>query len=433
MLRNPEPILRLRGVHKSFPKASGAELLVLDDVDLEIGDGEIVCLLGRSGSGKSTLLRIIAGLLPPSTGEVRFEGEAVRGPADGIAMVFQSFALFPWLSVLENVEVGLEALGLPRAEMRKRALEAIDLIGLDGFESAYPKELSGGMRQRVGFARAIVVHPKLLLMDEAFSALDVLTAENLRTEFLELWGSGRLPIRSVLMVTHNIEEAVSMGDRILLLATNPGRIAETIRIELPRPRDRFDPAVQALVDSVYARMTARPLPPSRYVAPPAGAITEHLLQVSTNLMAGLLEILAGPAFAGRADLPHIASLLHREGHELFPLLEMLQRLGYAELEEGDILLTPEGWRFAESDPEERKANFRRQLLLHVPLAAHIRSVLDTRPRQRAPVVRFREELEDQLSAEDASDTLRAVINWGRYAELFAYDDQAEVFSLENPS
>src|SRR6201987_6428882 len=218
-------LIEIKSVCRSFPMGSGEALTVLENVDLTIRAGEIVGLLGRSGSGKSTLLRIIAGLIAPSSGNASCRGETIQGPPNGVAMVFQSFALFPWLTVLQNVELGLEALGIDNAERRKRALAAIDLIGLDGFESAYPQELSGGMRQRVGFARALVVHPDLLLMDEPFSALDVLTAERLRTDLLDLWVEGRLPIKSVLMVTHNIEEAVLMCDRVLVLSSHPGRVA----------------------------------------------------------------------------------------------------------------------------------------------------------------------------------------------------------------
>src|SRR5262249_20182638 len=219
-----EPLLDIRGVRKVYPKPGGGELLVLDDINLRVQEGEILGLLGRTGSGKSTLLRLISGLAQAAGGSINYLGRAVEGPAPGIAMVFQSFALFPWLTVLENVELGLEALGLPANEIRRRSLAAIDLIGLDGFESAYPRELSGGMRQRVGFARALVVHPNILLMDEPFSALDVLTAETLRTDFLDLWSEGQLPIKGVILVTHNIEEAVLMCDRVLLFSTNPGRI-----------------------------------------------------------------------------------------------------------------------------------------------------------------------------------------------------------------
>src|SRR6266852_743218 len=242
---NSAPLLEVHGVRRSFPKPDGSELLVLDGVELRVVEGEIVGLLGRSGSGKSTLLRLIAGLASPTSGRVRYLGQPVSGPATGIAMVFQGFALFPWLTVLQNVEIGLEALGLPEPEVRRRALAAIDLIGLDGFESAYPRELSGGMRQRVGFARALVVHPNILLMDEPLSALDLLTAETLRNDFLALWGEGQLPIKSVLIVTHNIEEAVQMCDRLLIFSTHPGRVVSEIAIDLPHPRHALDPRFRA--------------------------------------------------------------------------------------------------------------------------------------------------------------------------------------------
>src|SRR6516164_11546727 len=234
------PVIDIRKVCMAFAKASGEPLPVLADIDITLSEGEILGLLGRSGSGKSTLLRIAGGLMKPSSGEVLYRGRPLAGPAEGIAVVFQSFALYPWLTVLENVELGLDALHLSLDEATRRAMSAIDLIGLDGFQSAYPRELSGGMRQRVGFARAIVSDAVLLLMDEPFSALDVLTAETLRTDFLDLWTGGQLPTKSVLMVTHNIEEAVLMCDRLIILSANPGRIAADIPIALPRPRSRLD-------------------------------------------------------------------------------------------------------------------------------------------------------------------------------------------------
>src|SRR5215475_4844580 len=281
-------LVDIRGVCRSFPKGSGEELLVLENVDLTIRAGEIVGLLGRSGSGKSTLLRIIAGLVRPSAGSANCRGEPIIGPPNGVAMVFQSFALFPWLTVLQNVELGLEALGVDAAERRKRALAAIDLIGLDGFESAYPKELSGGMRQRVGFARAMVVHPDLLLMDEPFSALDVLTAETLRTDLVDLWIEGRLPIKSILMVTHNIEEAVLMCDRVLVFSSNPGRVAAEYKIDLPHPRNRLDPTFRQLVDTLYARMTQRSAtktPTHEGISGTGvGMVLNH---VSSNVLSGL--------------------------------------------------------------------------------------------------------------------------------------------------
>src|ERR1700678_3710636 len=299
-------LLDIHALRQTFPRADGGELLVLDGIDLHLAHGQIVGLLGRTGSGKSTLLRSIAGLMVPSAGTITYLGRPVTAPAPGIAMVFQGFALFPWLTVLENVQLGLEALGRPDAEIRKRALAAIDLIGLDGYESAYPRELSGGMRQRVGFARALVVHPNILLMDEPFSALDVLTAETLRTDFLELWGDGKLPIKGVILVTHNIEEAVLMCDRILLFSSNPGRIIREITVDLKQPRNRLDPSFRDLVEKIYVAMTARTQTPQRVETPPgvvATSISTILPRVSANLLSGLLEALAAQPFNGKADLP----------------------------------------------------------------------------------------------------------------------------------
>src|SRR3984893_2517126 len=298
------PLVEVDHVRHLYRRGDAADLVVLEDVNLALRDNEIVALLGRSGCGKSTLLRIIAGLMPPTSGNVTIGGAPVAGPASEVAMVFQSFALFPWLTVLENVEIGLEAQGIAPEERRKRAVAAIDLIGLDGYEIAYPKELSGGMRQRVGLARALVVHPNVLLMDEPFSALDVLTAETLRTDLLDLWCEGRMPISSILMVTHNIEEAVLMCDRILLFSSNPGRILAELPIELPRPRNRIEPAFRQLVDDIYARMTAKPAgKPGREVHFPGSGIAILLPRVSPNVLAGLMETVAAEPHNGRADLP----------------------------------------------------------------------------------------------------------------------------------
>src|SRR6202045_2729801 len=379
----PSNFLDIRSVCRSFPKGSGEELLVLEKVDLTIHAGEIVGLLGRSGSGKSTLLPIIAGLIRPSSGEVIYRGRPINGPPEGIAMVFQTFALFPWLTVLQNVEAGLEALSVPAKESRRRALSAIDLIGLDGFESAYPRELSGGMRQRVGFARALVVEPTILLLDEPFSALDVLTAETIRTDLLDLWIERRLPTKSMLLVTHNIEEAVFMCDRILLFSSNPGRVSAEIEVTFPHPRNRLDAAFRQLVDDIYAKMTARATaaaaePPQRL------HLGSRLPPVSTNMLAGLMETVAGPPYDGKADLPEIARTLQLEVDELFPVAEVLQYLGFAEIKEGDIMLSADARNFAELDTQSRKKIFAEHLLASVPLAQHIRHVLDERPGHRAP-------------------------------------------------
>ena len=430
-----KPLLEVRNVSQRYQTGAGDEgPAVLDNISLDLKVDEIVGLLGRSGCGKSSLLRIVSGLIFPSAGEVRYLGEHVHGPVDGTAMVFQSFALFPWLTVLANVELGLRAKQIAKDEARKRALKAIDLIGLDGFESAFPKELSGGMRQRVGFARALVVHPSILLMDEPFSALDVLTAETLRTDLLDLWVEGRMPIKSILMVTHNIEEAVLMCDRIIVLSSNPGRIAAEIPVKLQHPRNRLDPEFRQLVDKIYALMTKRleTAVTSRECAFPGLGLAMTLPRVSTNTLAGMIEEIAAEPYLGRADLPALADSLQMEIDELFPVAETLQLLRFAELEEGDIKLTASGRRFAEADVDVRKKLFGDHLLSYLPLAAHIKLVLDERPSHTARAVRFLEELEDYMSEDYADRTLKSAVNWGRYGELFAYDETSETFSLENP-
>jgi NitT/TauT family transport system ATP-binding protein len=438
-----DALLQIEACSQSFPRPDGEELLVLDDINFTLKEGEIVGLLGRSGSGKSTLLRLISGLARPAAGRVVYQGHTVTGPAPGIAMVFQTFALFPWLTVLENVQLGLEALGLPEVETRRRALAGIDLIGLDGYESAYPRELSGGMRQRVGFARALVVHPNVLLMDEPFSALDVLTAETLRTDFLDLWAEGKLPIKGVLLVTHNIEEAVLLCDRILVFSRSPGHIIDEIKVDLPQPRNRLESSFRDLVERIYVALTARPAAPAPRAAIPAPerspgkgmgmGIDMELARVSANAMAGLIEAVAGAPYNGKADMPVIASQLQMEVDDLFPIAETLQLMRFAEVEGGDIRLTDIGKEFAAAGVDERKRLFQRQLLDHVPLAAHIRRVLQERANHTAPRTRFRNELEDHMNTERATRTLGAVIAWARFAEAFAYDARSEIFSLDNPT
>ena len=426
------PLVEVDALHHYYGSAPGGHL-VLDDVNLTLMENEIVGLLGRSGSGKSTLLRSIAGLIHPRKGKVRFEPDET-GHLPTVSMVFQTFALFPWLTVLQNVELGLEAQKVPSDQRRTRALAAIDLIGLDGFENAYPKELSGGMRQRVGLARAIVVNPSLLLMDEPFSALDVLTAETLRTDLLDLWSEGRMPIKSMLLVTHNIEEAVLMCDRILLFSSNPGRVAAEIKVDLPQPRDRLEPAFRALVDAIYVRMTARAeaAQPARDGLFPGMGIAMVLPRVSTNSLAGLIEEVDGTPFEGRASMADLADSLQLEIDDLFPIAETLQLLRFAELQGAEIVLTPAARNYAQANVDARKALFAQALLAHVPLIQHIRRILDDRSSHIAPARRFRDELEDHMSPDYAAETLRTVTLWGRYGEIFAYAEDSDQFSLEDP-
>ena len=427
-------LLETKEVCKTYRTEDRAGRLVLDHIDFTLKEGEIVAILGKSGSGKSTFLRVLAGLTPQSAGSVMYRGTPVVAPVTGVAMVFQSFALFPWLTVLGNVELGLEAQGVPRDERRKRAIAAIDLIGLDGYESAYPKELSGGMRQRVGFARALVVNPDVLLLDEPFSALDVLTAETLRGDLADLWTARRVPTKGIVFVSHNIEEAVEMSDRVIVFSSDPGRIRAELPVPLPRPRDHENPAFRKIVDEVYTQITTQPgrEPGKRGAPAQAIGITYRLPPASIQQLMALLDTLMGAPFNGRADLPHLAEELSLSVDDLFPLIETLQLMGLAQVGGGDIEATAQGRTLAEADMQKRKQIFGEHLLRAVPLIAHVRRVLDERPGHTAPSGRFLSELEDHLSEEDASEVFETVVNWARYAELFAYDYDSGVLSLENP-
>jgi NitT/TauT family transport system ATP-binding protein len=424
-------LIDIRAVSKSFINTEGQELRVLDNVDMSMKEGEIIAILGKSGSGKSTLLRIIAGLVKPSAGEVFYRNNKTNGPSKGIAMIFQSFALLPWLTVLENVELGLEALGIDKITRRQRALKAIDTIGLDGFESAYPKELSGGMRQRVGFARALVVEPDLLLMDEPFSALDILTTDNLRGDLLDLWTQKRTKIKGILCVTHDIEEAILMADRILIFATNPGRIQAQIPIDLPYPRDTESRKFKNLLEKIYTEMTIS----ERHRIEPKKSITfsiansEHpeyayrLPEVDISSLTGLLEAM---------ENPELSESLHLDVNSLFPLTEVLDMLRFSKIQDGKIEFTSAGKNFAAADILTRKQIFAEHLTKYIPLAQHIRQVLDQSPSNIANEHQFIEELNNYFSEDESERILRTVIDWGRYAEIFAYDYDSGELSLENP-
>jgi NitT/TauT family transport system ATP-binding protein len=412
----------------AFAKPSGEPLPVLSDIDVSLVGGEILGLLGRSGAGKSTLLRIAGGLVKPTAGHVLYRDAPLTGPAEGISVVFQTFALFPWLTVLQNVEAGLDALGLKRDEARKRAQSAIDLIGLDGFQAAYPRELSGGMRQRVGFARAFVTQPLVLLMDEPFSALDVLTAETLRTDFIDLWIENQLPTKSVLLVTHNIEEAVVMCDRILVMSSNPGRIAAEVAIPLTHPRDRFASEFRDIVDELYATLTSRALASIKAQGAAHGGLAQPLPRATVNRMSGLLETIAAMPHENPVQLAELARTQVLNVDDLFPVAEALHILGLAQLEEGTLKLTAVGRVFAKSGTEERKRLFREHALKFVPLISHMCRVLEERSDHKAPLERFESELEDHLTKCDAEQTLTVATAWGRYAELFTYDADRKLFT-----
>lgn len=415
-------LIELKNVAKSFKSSDGSSRSVLEGVDFRLEKGEIVALLGQSGSGKSTLLRIMAGLIVADGGDVRYQGQPIFGPVQGIAMVFQSFALFPWLTVQQNVELGLEARGVSPAERAKLAGAAIEMIGLAGFEGALPRELSGGMRQRVGLARALVMEPAVLLMDEAFSALDVLTGERLRNEILELWAGGEMPTQAMLVVSHNIEEAVMMADRVLIFSSNPGRVRAELPINLPRPRNPDSPEVRMLIDEVYGLMTAGAALSAQgqaYALRPH--LSDRLPEADVGRMESLLELLAEDSFNGRADLPQLAEESELTDDELLPLADALHRLGLAQLESGDILITPLGERYVAGEHEFRREIFGQQLLAHVPLAAFIRHSLEQEEDGELREEPFLKLLQESMDEHEAERVLKVAIEWARYGEVFEYN------------
>lgn len=415
------PIIELKSVGKSFNSADGTARSVLEGVDFSLSEGEIVALLGQSGSGKSTMLRIMAGLIPADEGQVLYRGLPLYGPADGISMVFQSFALFPWLTVQKNVELGLEAKEMPPKERAERAEAAIELIGLAGFEGALPRELSGGMRQRVGIARALVLEPEVLLMDEAFSALDVLTGERLREDILELWESGQISTKAILVVSHNIEEAVMMADRVLVFASDPGRVRDELAVSLARPRQVESSGVRSLIDNVYGLMTAGSMRQGRISAKEVKLqLGDRLPEADIARMEGILEILAGEAFLGRADLPKLAEETGLTDQELLDASKALTLLGFAILDGGDIMLTPLGDQYVRTEQAARHAVFGEQLQENVPLVAYIRQGLEQDPSGDLHEDLFLRLLRFTLNEEDAKSALRVAIEWGRYGNLFEY-------------
>jgi NitT/TauT family transport system ATP-binding protein len=438
-------LIEVHSCTKSFPTAEGTgTFLALQDVSVTVEEGEVVALLGRSGSGKSTLLRIMAGLIPFTSGTVTSGGKALAGPNRDVAMVFQSFALLPWLTVIENVEIGLEARGMKRFRRTRRALKAIDLVGLDGFESAYPRELSGGMKQRVGFARAMVVEPKVLFLDEPFSALDVLTAENLRGEIDELWNAGTFPAKSIILVTHNIEEAVFLADRVLVLSTNPGRVRGEIRVNLRRPHDRNDPHFKELTDYLYEVMTnpglgiAAEAPPSvsaTSVSAPAAAKAPHarpLPHVRVGTISGMLELIndMGPS----QEAAQIAARLAISVDDFLAIVDVAVLLGFVTIDAGKVELTSAGADFATAPIQDSKDIFRNQIMAHAPIVETIVNTLGEKENKSMRADFFLDLLEEHYSADEARRQFSTAVEWGRYAELFEYDAVGDrVWLSEVPS
>jgi NitT/TauT family transport system ATP-binding protein len=421
------PLLRLTGVAKAFGDPPQA-FYALRDVSLSIEAGKFVCLVGPSGCGKSTLLRIIAGLTTPTDGTVQYRGEAFIGVNPHTAIVFQTFALFPWLTVLENVTVALKARGVAPQVRGERASRLVALVGLTGFESAYPRELSGGMRQKVGFARAMAVEPELLCLDEPFSALDVLSAEALRGELMELWLERKMPTEAILMVTHNIEEAVQLADRIVVMDKEPGRILTEIPVTLRHPRSRKDVAVQAMVDRVYAALTGRTGTEAEELgtAPGTPGVTRRLPRARIEALGGLLE--AVRADTGRSDLPRLARELGPHIESLLPLVEAAERLGFAHVEGGDLILLPLGEQYAAASIPLRKELIAGRAL-RVPLIRWIYETLQRDNDQRVARDYFMDELRKEFG-DDTEAQIDTAVDWARYADLFDYDSDVDELILE---
>ncbi len=435
MTEPTEPIIRAHAVEKFYLQPDGNRIEVIAPVDLDVEPGKIITLLGPSGCGKSTLLRILTGLSQPSSGEVLWHGQPITSQNAGVAIVFQSFALFPWLTVLDNVEAPLEARGVPAIERHKRALRILDTVGLDGFESAYPKELSGGMKQRVGFARALVVEPEVLFMDEPFSALDVLTAENLRNELLELWLSKKMPTSAIFIVTHNIEEAVLLADRVIVLARNPAWVRADFSIELAHPRDRKSPRFIDLVDYIYKIMTqpelALAVPDATAAAQkPARQKYQMLPHARVGGIAGLLELLQDRG--GQEYLHRLGEVLIMDTEDLLPIVEASVLLGFATLKEGDVQITAEGAGFAEADILTRKILFRQAALNHVVILQQIDSILHAKADRSIPEEFFYDILDEHFSQDEVQRQFDTAMNWGRYAEIFDFDRESHRLILAEP-
>jgi NitT/TauT family transport system ATP-binding protein len=449
-----QPIIEAVAIEKSYPQADGTRIQVVGSTNMAVEAGKIVALLGPSGCGKSTLLRMLTGLSQPTSGMLAWHGKPLGGQMPNVAIVFQSFALFPWLTVLENVEAPLEARGIPSVERHKRALRTLDTVGLDGFETAYPKELSGGMKQRVGFARALVVEPEVLFMDEPFSALDVLTAENLRGELLELWLNKKMPTSAIFIVTHYIEEAVMLADRVMVLGRNPARVRSDFNIRLKHPRDRKSARFVELVDYIYKVMTEpeveHNLPDAEATAEiilPKGGITKDTLKkqqapirtaryqilphARVGGIAGLVELLHDRG--GREDLFRLAEELVMNVEDLLPILEACVLLGFAWLKEGDVQLTPQGAAFAEADIQQRKVLFRQAALEHVTILKQIDSILKRKSDHAIAEEFFHDILDEHFAEDEVLRQFETAMNWGRYAEIFDYDRENARLVQPEPS
>ncbi len=418
-------LVSLSHVQRIFTLPSGKTLPVLMDINVTLHEGELVAILGPSGCGKSTLIRIAAGLLSPTHGEVRYRGRPVLEPNPHVALVFQQFALFPWLTVAQNIEQALIPRGIEPSTRRQRVAEVITLIGLDGFEEAYPRELSGGMKQRVGMARALVVQPELLCMDEPFSQVDALTAETLRSEVVNLWRDREKYPQSIFMVSHDIHEVALMASRILIMTANPGRIKTVIDNPLPYPRDPRTPAYQAFVDKLHAAITGLYLPEEVLGTPPvtilAGSVGMHAIAplpfVEVREIIGLLE--AVRTRGGDVEFFRLIAEMGRAFTRILLAVKAAELLGFLHTPEDHLILTEIGRAFVVAPRKVRRQLFRGQLV-QVPLVKRVREMIEHSPEHRLEKDVPLEELAIQCPQEDPKRLLRILVNWGRFAELWGY-------------
>ncbi|NLH98378.1 MAG: ATP-binding cassette domain-containing protein [Chthonomonadales bacterium] len=426
---NDNALVKLRQITQTY-RSGRKEFVAIRDVNITVGESEFVALLGPSGCGKSTLLRITTGLQKPTEGRVLYRGRPLDGVNPHATIVFQTFALFPWLTVRQNVEVALKPRGFSPEQRAQRAEELISLVGLDGFETAFPRELSGGMRQKVGFARALAVAPELLCLDEPFSALDVLSAESLRGELLEMWTSGTMPTKAILMVTHSIEEAVFMSDRIVVMDKEPGRVVADVIVDLPHPRDRSSPRFAALVDHAYATLAGQTQPEHVEIgtAPGQPGRTRALPNVPVDVLETLLEYVAD--LGKPADLFRLTEALHIDSDYVLRLSEAAELLGFATVAQGDIDLTPLGEAFAEARIVARREIFATRLR-RLPLIQWLLGLLNAANDRRLEYDVALKALELEFPPDEAERQLDLAIEWGRYAELLQYDDDGEVLYLES--
>jgi len=423
-----ETLCEARNITHEYSMPSGTTLRVLDDISVSIKPFEVVALLGPSGSGKSTILRILAGLIRPSRGEVFYHGRRVEGLTPGIAIVFQSFALYPWMTVTENIEVVLRAAGLPESEFRERSDRVIRTVGLAGFEEAYPRELSGGMKQRLGIARALSVNPEILFMDEPFSHVDALTAESLRAEVLDLWAPEGSNPSSILMVSHDINEVVYMADRIIVLSSHPGRVRMIVQNPLPRPRDLRSPQFEQLVEYLHEIITGSELPDVPIGTPRRESTTIQALPPSTTSeIVGLIEYLE--AHGGKDEIFEMSANLHLEFGRVIAVTKGAEILGFVDTPKEDVVLTPLGWTFVRAGAEERKQIWRTQLL-NIKLFRDLFQRLQGHPDEPIPADEVKEMIIIALPHENYEVMFDTIVRWARFGNLFAYDEDTEKITLE---